>query len=219
MSIIEEYWRQADELVRLLAEFPPEGFGEARPAVAEIVGRLADAELLASVRIRRMITQDRPLLHGHDPEEWSRQLNYWRQDIEEAALRFAALRRADCELLGQLGYQDWNRAGRYDGQGEVSLFQFVDGHLAETAARLAELAAIAAEREVPEAAPPPAAEATDDEAGGAKFYALALLAGLTILAVGFFMQSTPVYIFGGIVSAIGLLLVVFALVVGRRPRA
>ena len=33
------------------------------------------------------------------------------------------------------------------------------------------------------------------------------------------MQSIPVYIFGGIVSAIGLLLVVFALIVGRRPRA
>ena len=219
-SIIDEYLQQADELIRLLDDSPPEALtwrsDPSRWSATEIVSHLADAELIASVRIRRIITQDRPHLYGYRREEWAERLGYRHQDIESAALVFTSLRRANSALLGQLAYEDWGRTGRHEEGDETSLFQLVEGDIAHTAQYLGQVRALAAEfaeqtNGHTKLSPSAPAEGREASTSGAKFYALALFAGLTILAVGFFMQSYPVYIFGGIVSAAGILFVLLAM--------
>jgi hypothetical protein len=59
--------------------WPP---GVGRRSILEIAAHLADAELLASARIRRIITQDRPEMRGYKQELWAQSMAYRRQKIE-----------------------------------------------------------------------------------------------------------------------------------------
>jgi hypothetical protein len=201
ISITQEYARQADEFVRLLAAFPSEALtrrsGSSPYSVTEIASQLADAELLASVRIRRIITQDRPNLYDYDPEAWAQRLVYQNQDLQDAALVFTTLRQANSALLERLAYEDWNRTGYHEAKGETSLFRLVEGYIARTAESLDQLREAAAEvtshtnghsgyfASASEAEP-------DTTVSGAKLSVLALMAGLTILTVGFFTLSSPI---------------------------
>lgn len=224
-SIIDEYAEQADDLVRLLADSSSEALAwrpdPSRRSITEIVARLADAELMASLSLRRIITRDRPRLDGYDQEAWAQRLDYARQEVEQSALVFTALRRANTALLGQLSYEDWGLTGHHAEKGEVSLFQLVEEHIADTAQRLRQVRAVTAEFAAQtngHTVPAPGARMPEAEAvGGAKFYALALFAGLTILTVGFFMQSSPVYLLGGLLSAAGVLFVLLAMLNKNRP--
>ena len=42
----------------------------------EIVHHLADSEMTAAIRLRRLLTEDRPTIHGYDQEEFARRLHY-----------------------------------------------------------------------------------------------------------------------------------------------
>jgi hypothetical protein len=61
---IVKYRRQADEMEEILSSSPADAVvwppGPGRWSILEIAAHLADAELLASARIRRVLTQDRP---------------------------------------------------------------------------------------------------------------------------------------------------------------
>ncbi len=220
VHITEEYAQQADELVRLLSDSSAEVVSwrpdPSRWSLLEIAGHLADAELIASVRIRRIITQDRPNLYGYDQEKWATRLGYWRQEIEDVALIFTTLRRANANLLSQLAYQDWNLAGYHDEEGTTSLYQLIEGYIAHTSKHLNQMRALMAEfarqcnAQAQLSSSSPAAE-VESMASGAQLYGLALLAGLTIVAVGFFMQSVPILSIGGVISTLSLILLMLVL--------
>ncbi len=217
VSITEEYTRQADEFVRALEACPVEALtprvGSLHRTFTETVGQLTDAELVASVRIRRIITQDLPNLYHYDPEMWLHLLDYHNQNLQNAALLFTALRQANGALLEQIAYEAWNSTGHQEEGGDISLFQLVENCIAQTEGCLDQLRAAVTEVTsqtnghggyVIQLAKETEAEPATS---GAKFYALALMAGLTILTVGFFTQSRPIYFFGGMISGIGLLLI------------
>jgi hypothetical protein len=216
--IVAEYLGQADELLRALALCPAADWAR-RPeperwSVLEIAGHLADAELLAAVRIRRILTQDRPLLYGYQQEQWARELRYRDQDLEEVAARFALLRRSNAQLLEHLAPEEWDRTGRHDENGEQTLFRLIEGSIAHTAKHVEQVLEAGAQLEARAPVEPSdaAAPASGERGEAAKFYALAVLAGLTILAVGFFMQSAPVAYLGILVAGAGALLSAIAVI-------
>ena len=98
--------------------WPP---GAGRWSILEITAHLADAELLASARIRRIITQDRPEMRGYQQELWARSLAYGRQKIETVSARFMTLRLENVWLLEMIGEEVWRFKGRHDEYGELSL--------------------------------------------------------------------------------------------------
>jgi DinB superfamily len=71
-GIIAKYRRQADEMEEFLSNCPAEAVvcppADGRWSILEIAAHLADAELLASTRILRIITQDRPEMRGYKQE-------------------------------------------------------------------------------------------------------------------------------------------------------
>ena len=218
---MEEYTRQADDFVRVLEACPAEALtpyvGSLHRTFTETIGQLTDAELVASVRLRRIITQDLPNLYHYDPDRWADLLDYHHQNLQNVALLFTALRQANGALLEQIAYEDWNRTGHQEEEGDISLFQLIENRIAQTEECLDQLRTAVLEVtsqtnghggyviQVP--------KETDLEmaTSGVKFYALALMAGLTIISVGFFTQSRPIYFFGGAISAIGLLLILLTL--------
>jgi len=64
---IAKYRWQADDMEELLSNCPPAAVvwppAVGQWSILEIAAHLAGAELMASARIRRIITQDRPIMH------------------------------------------------------------------------------------------------------------------------------------------------------------
>lgn len=148
-----EYAQQANELERVVSEIPARRIAqrpsESRWSVLEIVSHLADAELLASVRIRRIITQDRPNFQGYKQEQWATALGYRQRRIETVTARFTLLRRENAELLAELPENSereiWNHTGVHDEYGTLSLRQLIEDYLAHTAKHLDQIRNVAAD--------------------------------------------------------------------------
>jgi hypothetical protein len=94
---------------------------DAKPApgkwsAREIVHHLADSEMTAAIRLRRLLAEDAPVIHGYDQDEYARRLFYDRP-IESSlqVLRFA--RETTADLLDRLRPEDWSRAGTHSEHG------------------------------------------------------------------------------------------------------
>jgi DinB superfamily len=139
-GIIAKYRRQVDEVEEFLSNCPVAAVvwppAVSRWSILEIVAHLADAELLASARFRRVITQDRPEMHGYRQELWAQSLAYRRQKIETVSARFAVLRRENAALLEMIGEEVWRLKGRHDEYGELSLRELVEDYITHTAKHL-----------------------------------------------------------------------------------
>jgi DinB superfamily len=137
---ITKYRRQADEMEEFLSFCPATAVtwppGIDRWSILEIVAHLADAELLASARIRRIITQDNPEMHGYRQELWAQSLAYRRQKIEAMSARFVVLRRENAALLEMIGEEVWRLKGRHDEYGELSLRELIEDYITHTAKHL-----------------------------------------------------------------------------------
>jgi Mg2+ and Co2+ transporter CorA len=137
---VARYRGQADEMEEFLSRCPaaavvwPPDVG--RWSILEIAAHLADAELLASARIRRIITQDRPEMRGYKQELWAQSLAYRRQKIEAVSARFGILRRENASLLEMFGEKVRLLKGRHDEYGELSLRELIEDYITHTAKHL-----------------------------------------------------------------------------------
>lgn len=137
------------ELVALLATAKPEVLrrspadGEWSPAT--VVSHLADAELVYGVRIRMVVTADRPYLAAYDEGAWVRRFAEVEVDAKESLARWRALRDANLRILGSLEDDEWKLTGLHAERGEQSVVQIADllvahdrSHLAQIRASLAD---------------------------------------------------------------------------------
>lgn len=98
---------------------------DARPAPGkwsprEIVHHLADSETTASIRIKRLLSEDRPVIQAYDQDEYARRLHYERP--YEASLElFRAVRASTAELLGCLSEAEWLREGTHSEHGRYGV--------------------------------------------------------------------------------------------------
>jgi hypothetical protein len=146
-GIIAKYRRQADEMEEFLSNCPAGAVvwppADGRWSILEIAAHLADAELLASTRIRRIITQDRPEMRGYKQELWAQSLAYGQQKIEAMSARFVVLRRENAALLEMIGEEVWRLKGRHDEYGELSLRELIEDYITHTAKHLDQMRAAA----------------------------------------------------------------------------
>lgn len=148
-DLILNYAKQADELEQLVTAFSGELVitrpEKSRWSILEIVCHLTDAELMASVRIRRIITQDRPKLWGYKQDVWADQLSYRQNKIKRVLRQFGVLRRQNSELLKHLDHESWQQTGLHDDYGELSLQKLIEDYLSHTARHLSQIKSVAAE--------------------------------------------------------------------------
>lgn len=86
----------------------------------QVVHHLADSESMASIRLRRLIAEDDPVIHGYDEPEWARRLHYDRPIAASLAV-VAAVRGASLELLESLTPPEWARTGSHSESGPYSV--------------------------------------------------------------------------------------------------
>jgi uncharacterized damage-inducible protein DinB len=96
----------------------------AKWSIAEIVCHLADAELVASSRLRQTITQSDPDFAYYDEAVWARKLQY-NKNSEDLILMhlelFKILRKINLKLFERLKKDDWQNIGYHPKRGPLSL--------------------------------------------------------------------------------------------------
>lgn len=86
----------------------------------QIINHLADNELVNAVRVRLVLTEERPELTGYDSDVWAERF-FTLDDTWTAFERWTAVRRNLVRLCRTLGDADWSRVGFLSYRGEEPL--------------------------------------------------------------------------------------------------
>lgn len=114
-----------ERLGSLLAAAPPERW-QHRPAPdawapVEVVAHLADVELFYGVRIRLILTDERPVLTAFDQRALAKRAGYLAWPPALAVERFSTRRRETVELLDRCDADDLGRVGIHPTRGEITI--------------------------------------------------------------------------------------------------
>jgi len=132
MAILE---KTPAEVARLLAGVSaadlarPEAPG--RWALLQVIRHLADSEIVWAYRIRRILAEDRPQIHGYDQDLWADRLHYERAVLSETLDEIRAVRAGNLRLVRSLGAAERRRVGIHSERGEESvehLIRMYAGH-------------------------------------------------------------------------------------------
>ena len=97
----------------------------------QVIHHLADSEAMAYIRLRRLIAEDEPVIHGYDEPEWARRLHYDRP-IEASLAVVAAVRAASLQLLEALTPAEWGRTGTHSESGPYSVDRWLSTYAGHT---------------------------------------------------------------------------------------
>jgi hypothetical protein len=123
-ALITKYKNGYDE-VRAALEQLSEAALDRRPAAGgwtprEIVHHLADSETMSTIRLRRLLAEERPVMASYDEELFARKLHYDRP-ITASLEVLRAVRSANSELLEWLSEDEWMREGTHSEQGRYTV--------------------------------------------------------------------------------------------------
>lgn len=126
-----ERFRRGAELIATVMTGAAGAELDYRPApekwsVRQIVAHVADGELVAGDRVRRIIAEDNPTLIAYDQDAWARNLNYARRKTSESVESFRRLRAENYELLRDLPGEAYERTGNHSERGRITLRELVE---------------------------------------------------------------------------------------------
>ena len=96
--------------------------GEEAWSIHYIVIHLADAELVGSWRLRKMLAEAPATLQNYDEAGWARQLQYGEQRRDHALSLFTLLRTTNAALFRLLPAEAWEYTAHHETRGEISLY-------------------------------------------------------------------------------------------------
>jgi hypothetical protein len=108
-------------------------------SIRQIVAHLADAEMVAGARLRRIIAEDNPRIEAYDQNAWATNLDYTRRKTSQALETFRRIRGENYELLKDLPPQAFEREGLHSERGPMSLkllLQLIAEHAENHAAQM-----------------------------------------------------------------------------------
>jgi len=86
----------------------------------EVAHHLADSETMSTIRLRRLLAEDEPLIQAYDENQFAKRLHYDRP-IDDSLAVFAAVRTSNLELLATLSEPEWQRRGTHSDDGPYSV--------------------------------------------------------------------------------------------------
>jgi hypothetical protein len=122
--LIARYAAGYDEVAKALQGFPAAGL-TAHPipgkwSAAEIVHHLADSESVSAQRLRKLLAEEHPVIHGYDQEVYALKLRYNERELVPALEAFRAARATTAQLLPGMSDADWVREGWHTESGRYS---------------------------------------------------------------------------------------------------
>ncbi len=101
----------------------------AKWSVQEIALHLADAELLAAVRVRQVISQPGTTLPVYEQDIWAAEIGYQNLDSKaffSAIMMFDSLRLNTSKIFRRVSDSDWQKTGVHPELGNMSLRQLLE---------------------------------------------------------------------------------------------
>jgi hypothetical protein len=115
-AMIERYRTGMADLEDALAGVSEEELDQPQPdgewTVRQIVHHLADGEAMSYTRLRRLVADDEPVIHGYDEPVFAQRLHYDRPIASSLAVT-AAVREASLELMGVMTPAEWAKTGTH----------------------------------------------------------------------------------------------------------
>jgi len=123
-KLFAQYKAGYKEVVATLEDFPA-GSMTAHPipgkwSAREIVHHLGDSETISGIRLKRLLSEDHPLIQGYDQDEYAVRLKYNERDIAPALEAFHAARTNTAQLIEQMTEDDWQREGEHTESGRYT---------------------------------------------------------------------------------------------------
>lgn len=129
-ELIEQYKEGYAKVAEALRDFPAESLTH-RPApgkwsAAEIVHHLADSETISGIRLRWLLTHDKPVIQGYDQDFFAVRFDYNSRPIEPALNAFEAARATTAQILDRMTEEDWQRSGEHTESGHYSAEKWLE---------------------------------------------------------------------------------------------
>jgi hypothetical protein len=146
---------ESPTIFRRVVESWPDGQTHIQPAeggfaIVEHAWHLADFEEEGiAIRIRRTLTETRPLLADFKGDAIARERKYLERSVSPAPERFAAARAANVSLLRTVTTPDWSRTAVQELVGEITLAELAAAILRHDIAHANEIAALLSELRMP----------------------------------------------------------------------
>ena len=107
-----------------------EEHAQARPgpgawSIAELAAHLADSDMVASDRMKRVIAEEKPSLLAFDENRWAKHLAYDFRPAEDAIAMFGLNRKGMAEVMRRLPDEAFARTGMHNERGVQTLAQIV----------------------------------------------------------------------------------------------
>jgi hypothetical protein len=109
-------------------------------SVVQVVCHLRDAEEISLKRIRSMRDQDDPLILEYDQAALARERDYQSQNLSTALKDFVSFREQYVADLSALQPEEWNRTGRHNELGQITILSHVTHHACHDAIHCAQIA-------------------------------------------------------------------------------
>lgn len=129
-ELIDRYAAGYDEVVRALDGFP-DGALTAHPiagkwSAAEIIHHLADSEMTSAIRLRRLLTDENPVIQGYDQDLFASVFKYNEREIAPSLDAFRAARETTVQILRRMSDDEWKRKGTHTESGEYSVDDWLE---------------------------------------------------------------------------------------------
>lgn len=124
-ELIAKYAAGYDEVMKSLEGFPAESL-TAHPlpgkwSAREIIHHLADSEMTSAMRLRQLLDEDQPIIHGYDQDKRATRLKYNERDTAPAFDALRAARATTVQVLALMTEDDWQREGTHTESGRYTV--------------------------------------------------------------------------------------------------
>jgi hypothetical protein len=94
-------------------------------SVRQILCHMADADIVAAARFRRVVAEETPPLSSYDQDAWGRNLDYTHRKTAPAMETFRQIRAWTHELLASIPESAFQRKGIHSERGEMTLLDLL----------------------------------------------------------------------------------------------
>lgn len=94
-------------------------------SAAMVVSHLADAELVYGMRLKQMLTEERPHFPPYDENAWTERFSRVEEDLKDTLARWRLQREHIVRMLETLEEPEWRRTGVHSQRGEMTVRQMV----------------------------------------------------------------------------------------------
>ena len=123
-TLIAQYAAGYAEVTAALENFAPDELLlhpiSGKWSASEIVQHLAESEMNSALRIRRLLTEDNPVIPGYDQDYYSTYFRHNEQPLAPALDAFRGARATTLPILYRMSETDWQRAGTHTESGPYS---------------------------------------------------------------------------------------------------